>query len=47
MNMAVGERWGGKEGIDDSTFPQTFKIDYFRYQTYSPQDNNTMNVFIV
>ncbi len=30
LNAAIGGAWGGKEGIDDSIFPQIYKIDYVR-----------------
>ncbi len=30
MNIAVGGNWGGKEGIDDSIWPQRMEIDYVR-----------------
>ncbi|MEQ8186645.1 MAG: glycoside hydrolase family 16 protein [Candidatus Eremiobacterota bacterium] len=30
LNLAIGGNWGGKEGIDDSLFPQVFEIDYVR-----------------
>ncbi|KQS92343.1 glycoside hydrolase family 16 protein [Chryseobacterium sp. Leaf394] len=30
LNLAVGGFWGGKEGIDDSVFPQKYEIDYVR-----------------
>jgi beta-glucanase (GH16 family) len=30
MNIAVGGNWGGKEGIDDSIWPQKMEIDYVR-----------------
>ncbi|MFL9832669.1 glycoside hydrolase family 16 protein [Chryseobacterium terrae] len=30
LNLAVGGFWGGKEGIDDTVFPQKFYIDYVR-----------------
>ncbi len=30
LNVAVGGNWGGKEGIDDSIFPATMKVDYVR-----------------
>lgn len=30
LNIAVGGFWGGKEGIDDSVFPQKMEIDYVR-----------------
>lgn len=30
LNLAVGGFWGGKEGIDDTVFPQKFEIDYVR-----------------
>lgn len=30
LNQAIGGNWGGKEGIDDTVFPQKFYIDYVR-----------------
>jgi len=30
LNLAVGGNWGGKEGIDDSVFPQKMEVDYVR-----------------
>lgn len=30
LNQAVGGNWGGKEGVDDSIYPQKFLIDYVR-----------------
>jgi beta-glucanase (GH16 family) len=30
LNVAVGGNWGGKEGIDDSIFPQKMEVDYVR-----------------
>ncbi|AZA89129.1 Beta-glucanase precursor [Chryseobacterium nakagawai] len=30
LNLAVGGFWGGKEGIDDTIFPQKYYIDYVR-----------------
>lgn len=30
LNLAVGGNWGGREGIDDSIFPQRFLVDYVR-----------------
>lgn len=30
LNVAVGGNWGGKEGVDDSSFPQRMEIDYVR-----------------
>jgi hypothetical protein len=30
LNLAVGGNWGGKFGVDDDIFPQTFEIDYVR-----------------
>ncbi len=30
LNVAVGGDWGGKEGIDDSIWPQSMEIDYVR-----------------
>lgn len=34
LNIAVGGNWGGAQGIDNSIFPQSMKIDYIRvYQS--------------
>ena len=30
MNIAVGGNWGGKEGIDDTIWPQRMEVDYVR-----------------
>ncbi|MGQ7944302.1 glycoside hydrolase family 16 protein [Flavobacterium sp. WC2509] len=30
LNVAVGGSWGGKQGIDDSVFPQKMLVDYVR-----------------
>ena len=30
LNIAVGGDWGGKEGIDDTVFPQKMQVDYVR-----------------
>lgn len=30
LNIAIGGAWGGKNGIDDSIFPQRMEIDYVR-----------------
>lgn len=30
LNVAVGGDWGGKQGVDDSIFPQKMFIDYVR-----------------
>jgi beta-glucanase (GH16 family) len=30
LNLAVGGNWGGKEGIDDSIWPQRMEVDYVR-----------------
>ncbi|MBD8488026.1 glycoside hydrolase family 16 protein [Echinicola sp. CAU 1574] len=30
LNLAIGGDWGGTEGIDETIFPATFKIDYVR-----------------
>ncbi|RYY36104.1 MAG: glycoside hydrolase family 16 protein [Sphingobacteriaceae bacterium] len=30
LNVAVGGDWGGAQGIDDTTFPNTMEIDYVR-----------------
>ena len=31
LNLAVGGFWGGKEGVDDTIFPQQFVIDSVKY----------------
>lgn len=37
LNLAIGGTWGGQKGVDDSTFPQRFIIDYVRvYQRPNP-----------
>lgn len=30
LNSAVGGKWAGVNGIDDSLFPQKYEIDYIR-----------------
>ena len=30
LNIAVGVTWGGRQGIDDSIFPQKMFVDYVR-----------------
>ena len=30
LNLAVGGNWGGKYGVDDSIWPQTFEVDYVK-----------------
>ena len=30
LNLAVGGGWGGKQGIDESIFPQAMEVDYVR-----------------
>ncbi len=30
LNLAVGGNWGGKEGIDESIWPQRMEVDYVR-----------------
>jgi len=30
INLAIGGSWGGQKGIDDSSFPQRYLIDYVR-----------------
>jgi beta-glucanase (GH16 family) len=30
LNVAVGGAWGGKQGVDDSIFPQRMTVDYVR-----------------
>jgi len=36
MNIAVGGNWGGREGVDESVFPQTMEIDYVRVYERRP-----------
>jgi len=30
LNVAVGGNWGGKQGVDDSIWPQKMEVDYVR-----------------
>lgn len=30
MNFAVGEAWGGVQGVDETIQPQTMEVDYAR-----------------
>jgi len=30
LNLAVGGNWGGKEGVDESIWPQRMEVDYVR-----------------
>jgi len=30
LNLAIGGAWGGQKGIDDTSFPQRYVIDYVR-----------------
>ncbi len=30
LNLAIGGDWGGQKGVDESSFPQEFLIDYVR-----------------
>ena len=30
INIAVGGNWGGKEGVDDNSFPARMQVDYVR-----------------
>ena len=30
INLAIGGAWGGREGIDESIFPQKYLVDYVR-----------------
>lgn len=34
LNLAVGGDWGGKEGVDDSIWPQSMDVDYVRVYDY-------------
>lgn len=36
LNMAVGGNWGGKQGIDETIWPQRMEIDYVRVYDRSP-----------
>ncbi|HKG47280.1 MAG TPA: glycoside hydrolase family 16 protein [Pyrinomonadaceae bacterium] len=35
LNLAVGGKWGGQNGVDDSIWPQRMEVDYVR--VYQPQ----------
>ena len=30
LNLAIGDNWGGRMGVDDSIFPCTYEIDFVR-----------------
>jgi beta-glucanase (GH16 family) len=30
LNVAIGGMWGGRQGVDDSIFPQRMEVDYVR-----------------
>ncbi len=34
LNLAIGGNWGGAKGVNDSIFPQEYKIDYVRVYSY-------------
>lgn len=36
LNVAVGGGWGGKEGVDDSIWPQSMVVDYVRVYDRKP-----------
>lgn len=36
LNLAIGGAWGGRQGIDESIFPQHFEIDYVRFYKKRP-----------
>lgn len=36
MNIAVGGNWGGRQGVDESVFPQVMEIDYVRVYERRP-----------
>lgn len=38
MNIAVGGGWGGREGVDESIWPQRMEVDYVR--VYAPLKDN-------
>lgn len=31
LNLAIGGDWGGQQGVDETTFPKRFEVDYVRY----------------
>jgi beta-glucanase (GH16 family) len=38
LNLAIGGAWGGQKGIDDSSFPQLYRIDYVRVYQKPSED---------
>jgi hypothetical protein len=30
VNLAIGGKWAGRNGVDDASFPAKFSIDYLR-----------------
>ena len=40
LNLAIGDGWAGRYGIDDSAFPQALAVDWVRvYQKTDPSDH--------
>lgn len=41
INIAVGGNWGGKEGVDDNSFPARMQVDYVRvYRLIEKQEQS-------
>jgi beta-glucanase (GH16 family) len=40
LNLAIGGTWGGRQGVDDSIFPQRFLIDWVRVFERQPADRS-------
>ena len=36
LNVAVGGNWGGQRGVDDTTLPYRFFVDYVRVYQRTP-----------
>jgi beta-glucanase (GH16 family) len=36
LNVAVGGNWGGQQGVDDTTLPYRFLVDYVRVYQRRP-----------
>lgn len=47
LNSAIGGAWGGQKGIDDSIFPQLFKIDYVRVYKQISENTETGSVQVL
>src|ERR1700730_14821163 len=38
FNFAVGGAWAGRHGVDETAFPQSFRVDYIRVCQFTPAE---------